>query len=845
MVAGLMFAAVPVASPVAALQDPPLVVMVVGDPFALGSGDAAVQDRLEALGFDVDVVDDTGVDASAATGASTVLVTSSVSSHAVGDTFRDVQQPVWVAKPWSLDDMAMTGTTANTDYGTVKSAVVTVAEPAHPLAAGLGGDVAITSSAKTMSYGEPGGGATIVTTAAGRPSTFFYPAGAELADGSLAAGCRLHSSLFQNAPAGFTANGWALFDAAAAYAASGCEDGGGGPVAATRIVLVSADGLRPDAVQALGASELPHLHRLLAEGATTSNARTMFDSTRTLPNHTSIVTGVPVLGPSGHGVTFNEDDGSTVHDVAGRYVPSMFDVAHDAGLSTSLFAGKPKFDFLDRSWDAANGAPDVTGGDDGADKIDHYERGGGAAVTAAWTAAMATSPYDLSMIHYAAPDAAGHAFGWDSPEYDDALREVDGHVGEILAAIDGDAALAGTTYLVFSADHGGAGTEHGDPTLVMNATIPLFVWGGQAAPGTDLYALNVGGRLDPGASIPDHDASPQPIRNADAANLVLDLLGLGPIPGSTINALQDLEIAGGSPPDVPPSVTLTAPVDGATVSGVTPVVATATDDLGIVDVEFLVNGVSLAVDTDGTDGWSVTWDTAGGPDGTASVTATATDTIGQRASDEVTVTVANGVPDTVVMVVSDPEGLTSGDAAVHDHLIAGGYGVTLVDDATATGADAVSAAFVFVASSVSSHAVGDAFAEVSQPVWVAKPWSLDDMGMTGTSPGTDYGTTRSASVSVADPAHPLAAGMTGEVAVTSSARTMSFGVPAGGAVTVLTANGLPSTFVYAGGADLADGSVAAGCRLHSPAFTTAVLAWTPQAWALFDAAAAYAAGGCG
>lgn len=53
---------------------------------------------------------------------------------------------------------------------------------------------------------------------------------------------------------------------------------------------------------------------------------------------------------------------------------------------------------------------------------------------------------------------------------------------------------------------------------------------------------------------------------------------------------------------------------------------------------------SIGVDTDGSDGWSVSWNTTSFTDGSHTVSATATDTIGQTDNGFVGVTVQNTVP---------------------------------------------------------------------------------------------------------------------------------------------------------------------------------------------------------
>jgi hypothetical protein len=97
-------------------------------------------------------------------------------------------------------------------------------------------------------------------------------------------------------------------------------------------------------------------------------------------------------------------------------------------------------------------------------------------------------------------------------------------------------------------------------------------------------------------------------------------------------------VAGGNQP---PTVTITNPPDGATVSGTVTITADATDDHDVAQVEFFVDDVSIGVDNSPSDGWSVDWDTTAVSDGAHSIAATATDGANQTGTDSVSVTVDN------------------------------------------------------------------------------------------------------------------------------------------------------------------------------------------------------------
>ena len=300
---------------------------------------------------------------------------------------------------------------------------------------------------------------------------------------------------------------------------------------------MSIDGLRADHVTP---ELMPELSAFLQRSAYTLNARSDPDFTWTLPVHTSQFTGRPALGPAGHGIQYNEDLGATVHEEAGEYVPSVFDVVHDNGGGTLMFVGKSKFSMHDRSWNATYGAPDITGVDNGRDKIDVYVKNAPDQLVQPFLDEL--DSLEFGFFHIRTPDEFGHIHAWDTAGYRTAVTEADATFGQLLAGIDANPAWATTTAIIVVSDHGGVTDEfsHRDPLLPSNYTVPMVVFAPGVDAGADLYDLNPS-RIDPGTSRPGLDG-PQPLRVHEVANLALDLLGYDALTGSTFNAAQDLRI---------------------------------------------------------------------------------------------------------------------------------------------------------------------------------------------------------------------------------------------------------------------------------------------------------------
>src|SRR5262252_4057420 len=171
--------------------------------------------------------------------------------------------------------------------------------------------------------------------------------------------------------------------------------------------------------------------------------------------------------------------------------------------------------------------------------------------------------------------------------------------------------------------------------------------------------------------------------------------------GNQSSSAVTVTVNNGPPPDTsPPAVNLTAPSNGATVSGTVTVSASASDNVGVAGVQFTLDGANLGAE-DTASPYSVSWNTTGVANGSHTLTATARDAAGNRTtSAAVTVTVNNGPPpDTTppsVNITAPANGATvSGtvtvSASASDNV--GVVGVQFFADGVAAGAEDTSAPY--------------------------------------------------------------------------------------------------------------------------------------------------------
>lgn len=148
-----------------------------------------------------------------------------------------------------------------------------------------------------------------------------------------------------------------------------------------------------------------------------------------------------------------------------------------------------------------------------------------------------------------------------------------------------------------------------------------------------------------------------------------------------------------------PSVSISSPGNGATLSGVVTITANATDNVGVAGVQFRLNGTALGAE-DTSAPYSLNWNTATVVNGSYQITAEARDAAGNRTtSAAITVTVYNAVADTTPPSVSitspSPGSTVSGQITVSANASdnAGVAGVQFLLNGSALGSEDTSAPY--------------------------------------------------------------------------------------------------------------------------------------------------------
>jgi predicted AlkP superfamily pyrophosphatase or phosphodiesterase len=249
------------------------------------------------------------------------------------------------------------------------------------------------------------------------------------------------------------------------------------------LLLISIDGLRPDYVLQADARglKIPHLRRILREGAHASGARSVLP-TVTYPSHTTIVTGV---WPAKHGIYTNTTFDPLGMNFEGWYwysediaVPTLWEAAAKAGLTVGSV-----------SWPVSVGAKGIRY------NVPEYWRTQKTADDLKLLRAIATpglvaeiakdaGPYNLDLddaipgdlartryaawilrhgkpqlmtVHLAALDHLQHATGPFSPESNSTLEQID----EMLGQLEDAMRAAHPDYAIgIVSDHGFSGIDH-------------------------------------------------------------------------------------------------------------------------------------------------------------------------------------------------------------------------------------------------------------------------------------------------------------------------------------------------------------------------------------------------
>lgn len=228
-----------------------------------------------------------------------------------------------------------------------------------------------------------------------------------------------------------------------------------------KVLLVLLDGMRPDSI-----TNIPEAQAMIARGSSAMDAQTVFPSV-TLPCHMSLFHSVD---PSRHGTTTN------IYMPQVRPIDGLCEVLKKHRKRSAFFYNWHELRDLARP---------------GALAYEHYLEGrvlGWEETTtlAADSAIDHIRKYapDFAFFYTGLPDETGHAKGWMTPEYLDAVAYSWKEVQRIIDA------LSDEYVVIVVADHGGHDRTHGT-AMPEDMTIPVIMEGGPFAPGAKLSDVSL------------------------------------------------------------------------------------------------------------------------------------------------------------------------------------------------------------------------------------------------------------------------------------------------------------------------------------------------------------------
>jgi predicted AlkP superfamily pyrophosphatase or phosphodiesterase len=228
-----------------------------------------------------------------------------------------------------------------------------------------------------------------------------------------------------------------------------------------KVLLIIVDGMRPDSIQ-----NIPFAQELIKKSSYTFNANTVFPSV-TLPCHMSLFHSV---SPQRHGITTN------------TYIPQVRPIN---GLCEQLRAAKKTCAFF-YNWEELRdlSRPDSLAYSFFASGHIYSFQKANIMVTQKTIEYLNDGLPDFVFLYLGYTDWAGHAYGWMSDEYIQAVRESWDCIEKIMATLPENY----TTFI--TSDHGGHDRSHGTD-MKEDMTIPIIIKGSNFAENVELNNVNI------------------------------------------------------------------------------------------------------------------------------------------------------------------------------------------------------------------------------------------------------------------------------------------------------------------------------------------------------------------